>query len=55
MSRDPGEPLEKVTANFFSSDMALVRARWPRGGHLIFLKNLLRAWAKEERKERGDE
>lgn len=55
MPTTPGEPLEKVTLNLFARDMLLLRARYPRGGHLTFIKMLLRAWAKAERKEREDD
>lgn len=49
MPPDPGEPNEKITLNVYARDMALLRSRYPRGGHLTFIKRLLRAWADEAR------
>lgn len=51
MPPDPGEPNEKITLNVYARDMALLRQRYPRGGHLTFIKRLLRAWADEARQE----
>lgn len=50
MPPDPGEPNEKITLNVYARDMALLRSRYPRGGHLTFIKRLLRAWADEDRR-----
>lgn len=54
MPRDPGEPLTKITLNVFTADFALLRKRFPRGGHLLFIQRLLRAWANAEREERDE-
>lgn len=49
MPPDPGEPNEKITLNVYRRDMELLRQRYPRGGHLVFIKRLLRAWAELQR------
>lgn len=53
MPPDPGEPNEKITLNVYRRDMELLRQRYPRGGHLTFIKRLLRAWAEQERESQS--